>query len=308
MNTFGSYLLPPYTCDSAKDADEMQALFEHPQMDPLPTEPTYTNLTPSHSESALPTVLTGTLTSPLNPMSMFHASKGVSEVWDHFLQKNAQGRNSVFHVADYYLVCAISPYFMLHPTEPNTWFITRPGTAGKDNPSAMSRLIMGTPLHLEDISVCTHTSALEFHIYHCVLGLPFLCQGVYTFYYTNPHIFTCETIPRSEDPVSTIIAIPDYHTSEAGWHLSIQPNTFNQIIVPGYLILPSPLVTFGNIGRRRRSSRRRRSRKSSSIGSRAVRMISGRKWQGFSRQESLAQVDKERMHISRFLQHGLYAP
>ena len=92
MNSFSSYLLPPYTHDSAKDADEMQALFECPQT-PLPTEPTYTNLTPSHSESALPTVLTGTPTNPINLMSMFYALKGVTEVWDHFLQKNAQGRD-----------------------------------------------------------------------------------------------------------------------------------------------------------------------------------------------------------------------
>jgi hypothetical protein len=34
-------------------------LFERPQT-PLPTEPTYTDLTPSHLESALPTVLSGT--------------------------------------------------------------------------------------------------------------------------------------------------------------------------------------------------------------------------------------------------------
>ena len=104
----------------------------------------------------------------------------------------------------------------------------------------MSRLITGTPLHLEDISVCTHTQALEFHVCHCVLGLPFLRQGGYTFYYTSPHVFTRETIPHSEDPVSTIVAIPDYHTAEVGWHLSIQPNMFNQIMVLEYPNLTRP--------------------------------------------------------------------
>jgi hypothetical protein len=65
-------------------------------------------------------------------------------------------------------------------------------------------------------------------------------QGGYTFYYTNPHVFTCKTIPCSEDPISTIVAILDYHTSEVGWHLSIQPNTFNQIMVQGYPNLTKP--------------------------------------------------------------------
>jgi hypothetical protein len=34
------------------------------------------------------------------------------------------------------------------------------------------------------------------------------------------------------------------------------------------------------------------------IGSQAVRMILGKKWQGFSRRENLGWVDKEQMHIS----------
>ena len=36
------------------------------------------------------TEFTGTPTNSLNPMSMFYASKGVTEVWDHFLQNNIQ--------------------------------------------------------------------------------------------------------------------------------------------------------------------------------------------------------------------------
>jgi hypothetical protein len=48
------------------------------------------------------------------------------------------------------------------------------------------------------------------------------------------------TIPHAEDPITTIVAIPDYHTSEVGWDLSIQPNTFNQIMVPGYPNLAKP--------------------------------------------------------------------
>ncbi|KIM75435.1 hypothetical protein PILCRDRAFT_13682 [Piloderma croceum F 1598] len=206
MNTLDSYLLLPSTLDSADDADDLQFLFQHPQT-PLTTEPTYTDLTPSHLESALPTVLSGTPTDLINPMSMFYASEGVTKVWDNLLQTNAQGRNGGFHAKDYYIVHAVSPYFMLHPTKLSAWFITWPGTAGKDNPSGMSRLITGTPLCLKDISVCTHTCVLEFHVYHCILGLTFLRQGGYTFYYT---------IPRAEDPVSTIVAIPDYHTTETG--------------------------------------------------------------------------------------------
>ncbi|KIM91886.1 hypothetical protein PILCRDRAFT_61 [Piloderma croceum F 1598] len=282
MNTFESYLLLPSTLDSADDADDSQFLFQHPQT-PLPTEPTYTDLTPSHLESVLPTVLSGTPTDLINPMSMFYASEGIAKVWDNFLQTNAQGRNSSFHAKDYYVVRAVSPYFMLHPTKLSAWFITWSGTAGKDNPSGMSRLIIGTPLHLEDITICTHTCALEFHVYHCVLGLPFLRQGSlllyacsfvsrspndtqvlysvlirsldlsvgyclrgssllggYTFYYTNPHVFTCETIPHAEDPVSTIVAILDYHTTKAGRYLTIQLNTFNQEMVLGYPNLAKP--------------------------------------------------------------------
>ncbi|KIM86084.1 hypothetical protein PILCRDRAFT_5151 [Piloderma croceum F 1598] len=97
-----------------------------------------------------------------------------------------------------------------------------------------------TPLCLEDISVCTYTQALEFHVYHCILRLPFLRQDGYTFYYTNPHIFSCDIIPHSKDPVSTIIAIPDFHTPKAGQLLSIQPNTFNQIMALGYPNLARP--------------------------------------------------------------------
>ncbi|KIM73024.1 hypothetical protein PILCRDRAFT_15577 [Piloderma croceum F 1598] len=211
MNTFDSYLLLPSTLDSANDVDDLRFLFQRPQT-PLPTEPTYTDLTPSHLESALPTVLSGSPTDSINPMLMFYASEGVAKVWDDFLQTNAKGRNGGFHAKDYYVVRAVSLYFMLDPTEP----------------------ALGTPLGLEDVSVCTYTCTLEFHIYHCILGLAFLRQGGYTFYHTNPHVFSRETIPCAEDPISTIVAIPDYHTTEMGRYLTIQPNTFNQEMVPGY--------------------------------------------------------------------------
>jgi len=154
-------------------------------------------------------------------MSMFYASEGIAKVWDNFLQSNAQGGNSSFHSKDYYVVCAISPYFMLHHTKLSAWFITWPGTAGKDNPSGMSRLITGTPLRLEVITICTHTG---------VLGIPCLSLCPWTplplsrwlyLYYTKPHVFTHETIPCAEDPASTIVAIPDYHTTEAGQFLTI---------------------------------------------------------------------------------------
>ena len=148
--------------------------------------------------------------------------------------------NGNFHVTDYHVVRAISPYFMQHPTKPSAWFITWPGTARKDNPSGMSRLITGTLLRLEDLSICVHTNTVEFHVYHCILGLPFLRQGGYTFYHSNPHILSCETIPRAEDPVTTIITIPDYHVTEAGWYLIIQANTFNQEMVLGYPNLARP--------------------------------------------------------------------
>ncbi|KIM72824.1 hypothetical protein PILCRDRAFT_15752 [Piloderma croceum F 1598] len=49
MSTFDSYLLPPSTLDSANDVDDSRFLFQCPQT-PLPTEPTYTDLTPSHLE------------------------------------------------------------------------------------------------------------------------------------------------------------------------------------------------------------------------------------------------------------------
>jgi hypothetical protein len=239
MNTFRSYLLPPYSRESANDADEMKALFEHSQT-PLPDEPTCIDLTPSHLESALPIKLTRAPTNPRNPMSMFHASKGVTAVWDHFLQNNAQGRNGNLHVGDYYVIRAVSPYFMLRPTDPSAWFTPGPGIAGKEDPSGMSRLVTGTPLRLEDLSVCVNTNAAEFHVYHCILGLPFLRQGGYTFFHSDPHVFTRDTIPRAEDPISTIIAIPDYLAAEAGRHLDIEPNTFNQIMVPGYPNLAKP--------------------------------------------------------------------
>jgi len=36
---------------------------------------------------------------------------------------------------DYYVICAVSPYYMLYPTDPSAWFIPGPGIAGKDDPS-----------------------------------------------------------------------------------------------------------------------------------------------------------------------------
>jgi hypothetical protein len=239
MNSFGSYLLLPSTHNAVDNADEMQALFPCSQT-PLPTELPCTDLTLFHSESAPPTVPTGTLAEPYNPMLMFYATVSVVQIWDRFLQDNTKGRSGSFHVTEYHVVRAVSPYFMRHPTKPSAWFITWPGSAGKDNPSGMSRLITGTLLRLEDLTVCVHTNAVEFHVYHCVLGLPFLRQGGYTFYYSNPHILSRETIPRAEDPITTIIAIPDYHVTKVGRYLSIQANTFNQIMVPGYPNLARP--------------------------------------------------------------------
>src|SRR6202044_3120428 len=115
------YLLPPSTLDSANDADDSQFLFQCPQT-PLPTEPTYIDLTPSHLESVLPTVLSGTPTDLIKPMSMFYASEGVTKVWDNLLPNNTQGRNGSFHIADYYIVRTVSPHFMLHPTKLSAWF------------------------------------------------------------------------------------------------------------------------------------------------------------------------------------------
>jgi hypothetical protein len=94
-------------------------------------------------------------------MSMFYATVSIIQLWDSFLQDNAKGRNGNFIVTDYHVIRAVSPYYMLHPTKPSAWFVTWPGTAGKDNPSGMSRSITGTLLCLEDSSVCTYTHALE---------------------------------------------------------------------------------------------------------------------------------------------------
>jgi hypothetical protein len=239
MNTFGSYLLLPSTHNSVDNTDEMQALFPHPQT-PLPTELSCTDLTSFHSESAPPSVPTGTSADLHNPMSMLYALDSVIRLWDCFLQDNAKGRNSNFHVTDYHIIRAVSPYFMWHPSKPSAWFITWSGSAGKDNPSGMSWLITGTLLRLEDLTICVHTNAVEFHIYHCVLGLPFLHQGGYTFYHSNPHVLSHETIPHAEDSVTTIITIPDYHVTKVGQYLSIQANTFNQEMVPGYPNLARP--------------------------------------------------------------------
>jgi hypothetical protein len=118
MNSFGSYLLPPSTHNTVDNADEMQALFPHPQTQ-LPTELPCTDLTLFHSESAPPTVPTGTLAEPYNPMLMFYATVGVVQIWDRFLQDNAKGRSGSFHVTEYHVVRTVSPYFMWHPTKPS---------------------------------------------------------------------------------------------------------------------------------------------------------------------------------------------
>jgi len=105
------------------------------------------------------TEFTGTPTNSLNPMSMFYALKGITEVWDHFLQNNAQGRNGNFHVADYYVVRAVSPYFMLHPTEPSAWFVTWPGTAGRITLQACPGWLQG-PHYILRTSLSAHILTL----------------------------------------------------------------------------------------------------------------------------------------------------
>ena len=145
---------------------------------------------------------------------------------------------------------------MLHLTKPSIWFITWPGTSGKDNPSGMSRLITGTPLCLEDISVCTHTCALEFHVYYYVLGLLFLCQGGYTF--ITPTLTSSLVKPFPVQMTLSAPLSPSLTIIPPKW-VNSSPFRLTPLIrkwCQGIQILQGSLVTFGNIGKRRRRRRR----------------------------------------------------
>jgi hypothetical protein len=129
---------------------------------------------------------------------------------------------------DYTIVEAVSPHLMLHPTSTSAWFITEPGLAEKNNPSGESRLTTGIVLCLKDRNVTSKTSCTEFHIYYCHLGAPIFCEGEYTFYSTKEYLFSQKYFPCVNTPISTTVAVPDFHTHKEGCYLSIQLNKFGQ--------------------------------------------------------------------------------
>jgi hypothetical protein len=175
---------------------------------------------------------------------------------------------------------------------PSAWFITWPGTAGKDNPSGMSRLITGTPLRLEDISVL-HTRVL-WNSTSTTVSLDSLPSPRWLhFLLHQPSCLYRETIPRAEDPVSTIVAIPDYHTTEAGRSSPFSQTPLIRKWCRGILILQDPLVASGNAGKRRRKEQEKFDWFTSSeddIREEAARILKERR---------LGRVDKERTHVSR---------
>jgi len=175
----------------------------------------------------------------LEPMSMHGAMPGIMDMWNRLLQDHTKEAGDCLHARDYIVVEAVSPYYPLHPTSASAWFVTEPGLAGRNSPSGESRLTTGVALCLEDHTVTSKTNS-EFHVYYCRLGVPISREGGFTFYSTKEHFFSREYFPCVDTPVSTIVAIPNYHTHKEGRYLSIQPNMFGQRMVSGYsnLVLP----------------------------------------------------------------------
>jgi hypothetical protein len=226
---------------AGKSPGAAQSIVTRPNTPSSPTPPgvTYRDLTPSHKLQPNPQVMRH-LTNALEPMSMSDATPGIIHMWDRLLEDHTKEVGTRRHASDYTVVEAVSPYFMLHPTARYAWFITEPGLAGRNNPSGKSRLTTGIALCLEDRSVTAKTHCSEFHVYYCRLGVPISREGGYTFYSTTEHLFSRRYVPRAETPVSTIVAVPDFHTCFEGRYLSVEPNTFKQRMVSGYSNLALP--------------------------------------------------------------------
>jgi hypothetical protein len=205
---------------------------------------TYTDLTPLHNLVPIPSIKRH-LADVLEPMSMYGATSGIIDMWNRLLQDHAKEPGDRISATDYTIIEAVSPYYILRPTSTSAWFITEPGLAGRNNPSGESRLTTGIALCLEDRTVTSRTHGTEFHVYYCRLGIPISREGGYTFYSTKEDFFSQRYFPCAATPISTIVAVPDYHTREEGRYLSVQPNTFGQRMIPGYsnLALP-PLRTW----------------------------------------------------------------
>jgi hypothetical protein len=194
---------------------------------------------PSHKLLPIPPVQRG-LADVLEPMSMRSATQGIIDMWDRLLKDHTKAVGNRLRATDYAVVGAVSPYLTLDPTSPGAWFIDEPGLAGRTDLSRESRLTTGIALCLEDRSVTSRTSGTKFHIYFCRLGVPIFREGGYTFYSTEEHFFSRKYFPCKDTPLSTIVAVPDYHTCMDGRYLSIQLNTFGQRMVEGYSNLALP--------------------------------------------------------------------
>jgi hypothetical protein len=107
-----------------------------------PAEATYTDLTPFHDLVPKPSKKRY-LADVLEPMSMYGATSGIIDMWNRLLQDHAKEPGDRLSATDYTIVEAVSPYYILRPTSISAWFITKPGLAGRNNPSRESRLTTG---------------------------------------------------------------------------------------------------------------------------------------------------------------------
>ena len=194
---------------------------------------TFANLTLSPKLLLIPLIMKY-LTDVLELMSMYGVMQGIIEMWDCLLQDHSKNMGKHLLATDYTIVEAVSPYLMCKHTSAGAWFITEPGLAGRMDPSRESRLTTGIALCLEDHSITSRTSSTKFHVYYCCLGVPIFCEGGYTFYSSEEHFFSQKYFPHEDTPISTLVAIPNYHTCENGCYLSIQLNTFGQRMIAGY--------------------------------------------------------------------------
>jgi hypothetical protein len=244
MNLDPYFALVKASAEASQESPPLAITRPNSPFSEAPTKATYSDLTLFHNLVPKPSKKRY-LADVLEPMSMYGATSGIIDMWNRLLQDHAKEPGDRLSATDYTIVEAVSPYYILRPTSISAWFITEPGLAGRNNPSGESRLTTGIALCLEDRSVTSKTHGTEFHVYYCRLGIPLFREGGYTFYSTKEHFFSQRYLPCAATPISTIVAVPDYHTREEGRYLSVQPNTFGQRMVPGYsnLALP-PLRTW----------------------------------------------------------------
>jgi hypothetical protein len=150
-------------------------------------------------------------------------------MWDGLLHSNLKGKHEGCKTSDYLVVEAVSLYYMWQPTHPCTWFIDKPGPAGKsEDPPRKSRLTIGAFLCLRDTSVAVNMFQGEEPMNFCRIIEVIGRQHGYSLLEIESHLFCCSQIPCPLKPPTNLIAIADYHLLDEDCLPVIKKSTLHQ--------------------------------------------------------------------------------